>query len=73
MLDIKPKTSLGIDISSEWINVALIKRVKDEVKLLKAARAAVPEEAIVNGNIADPGLLARTIRDLLKRNKIHWH
>ena len=73
MLDIKSKISLGIDITSEWINIALVKRVKDELKLLKSARAKVPEGAMTDGNISDAGLLARMIRDLLKQNKIRTH
>jgi len=69
-LSIINKTSLGIDISNGRINLALLKQAKDGVKLLKTAGTAVPEGAIIDGNVKDPPALADAIKQLLTSNKI---
>ncbi len=68
---ISRRTSLGIDISDNFISVVLLRDGKKGPELVKAARQALPEGAIVDGNIADPSLLAKTIKELLAKNKIH--
>ena len=67
----KTGTALGIDISSNGISLAVVKRSKKGVELLKAATGAVPEGAIKDGNIQDPALIARAIKELKSRNKIY--
>jgi Tfp pilus assembly protein PilN len=67
------KTALGIDISDNRINLALLKRDKNRVKLLKAAGGPIPDGAIKNGNIEDPVILADAIKELKTRNKIRAH
>lgn len=64
------KTALGIDISNSQISLALLRRNKGGVELVKAASGPVPEGAIKNGNIEEPDLLAKSIRELKSRNKI---
>ncbi len=64
------KTSLGIDISAGKINLALLKRDKGEVKLLKAASGPLPEGVVVDGNIIEPVALANAIKKLVSANKM---
>lgn len=65
------KTALGIDISNGRINLALLKKTKSGVKLLKAASGTFPHQAIHNGNIEDATALAKAIKKLMAKNKIH--
>jgi len=65
------RTALGIDISDGRINLALLKKHGDGVKLLKAASGPVPDGAIKNGNIENPAALAKAIRKLKTKNGIH--
>jgi len=69
----RSQTALGIDISNSRINLALLKSDKGTVKLLKAAGSPVPDGAIKNGDIEDPAILSRAIKDLKARNKIRTH
>jgi Tfp pilus assembly protein PilN len=64
------KTSLGIDISAGKINLALLKRDKGEVKLLRAASGPLPEGVVVDGNIIEPVALAAAIKKLVSANKM---
>jgi len=64
------KTALGIDISGGRISLALLKSDKSGVKLLKAVSGPVPEGAIRKGNIEEPAMLAKAIKELKARNKI---
>jgi len=64
------KTSLGIDISENQINVALLRQLGSEIELVKAASAPVPKGAITGGNITNPTSLAGAIKKLLTQNKI---
>jgi hypothetical protein len=63
-------TALGVDISNNQISLALLRKSKGGVELVKAASGSVPEGAIKNGNIEEPDLLAKSIRELKSRNKI---
>ncbi len=67
------RTALGIDISDSRINLALLKKHGDSVKLLKAAGCPVPEGAIKDGNIENAAALAKAIRKLKARNGIRVH
>ena len=66
----RTKTALGIDISNGQINLALLKRDKNGLELLKAASSPVPDGAIKNGNIEDYAILSKVIKELKTRNKI---
>ena len=60
-MKLRAKTALGIDLSDGRINLALLEKNKDGVKLLKTATGTIPEGAIENGNIEDqPGLQIST-------------
>lgn len=64
------KTSLGIDISDNRISLSVLRRNKKGVELVKSATGPVLEGAIKNGNIEDPALLAKSIRELKNRSRI---
>jgi Tfp pilus assembly protein PilN len=64
------KTALGIDISNGEIKLALLKKGKNGLELLKAASSPVPDGAIKDGNIEDAAVLAKAIKELKKRSKI---
>jgi len=66
----EPKIALGIEISDGRINLALLKKKKSGIELLKTASGSVPDGAIKNGNIEDASALARTIKELKSKNKI---
>jgi len=64
------KTALGVDITESHINLALLRQTAKGIELIKAATGSVPEGAIKNGNIEDPIVLARAIKELKTRKKI---
>ena len=64
------KTALGIDISNGRISMALLGRVKNSVKVLKAGSAPIPKGAIKDGCIEEPEVLAKAIKELKSHNKI---
>ena len=66
-------TALGIDISGGRINLALLKKHGDTVKLLKAADCPVPDGAIRDGNIENDAVLAGAIKKLKAKNGIGVH
>ncbi len=67
---LKRRTALGVDISEGRINLALVARNGDGVRLLKADSGPVPDGAIKDGNVTDPTALARAIKKLKARNLI---
>jgi Tfp pilus assembly protein PilN len=64
------KTALGIDVSQGRISMALLRKKGGSVELVKAASGPVPEGAMKNGNIEDPAMLAKGIKDLKARSRI---
>ena len=58
------KTVLGIDISDKQINLAMLRKDGNSVRLLKAAGGPVPDGAIRNGNVEEPAVLAKAIKRL---------
>jgi hypothetical protein len=64
---------LGIDISDGRINLALVRKNGDGVKLLRAASGPVPDGAIKDGNVEDATVLAKAIKKLKTKNRIHSH
>jgi len=67
------RTALGIDVSGGRINLALLKKHGDSVKLLKAAGCPVPDGAINDGNIENAAVLAGAIKKLKAKNGIRVH
>jgi hypothetical protein len=67
------RTALGIDICNGRINLALLKKHGDRVRLLKTASCPIPEGAIKGRNIENPAVLAGAIKKLKIKNGIHYH
>src|SRR5438552_16682807 len=56
------KTSVGLDIGSGIIKVAVIDHSGSEAELVKVATTEVAADAIVEGEGMDPGIVAEAIR-----------
>jgi Tfp pilus assembly PilM family ATPase/Tfp pilus assembly protein PilN len=67
---LRTKTALGVDISDKWINLALLKKSRNGVKLLASASAPTPDGAIINGNIENIEVLANAIKTLKNHSRI---
>lgn len=68
----KSNTALGIDISEAGIHMTLLRKLQGGVQLVKAASTSVPAGAVKDGNVEDPVLLSRAIRELKRRTNIRW-
>jgi len=64
------KTAAGIDISQDRISIVLLRNGKNGPELVKSVSVPMPDGAVKDGNIADAGLLAKTIRSMKFRNRI---
>src|SRR5205085_54900 len=58
------KTSVGLDIGSGIIKVAVIDHSGSEAELVKVATTEVAADAILEGEVMDPGIVAEAIRGL---------
>src|SRR2546426_10547213 len=58
------KTSVGLDIGSGIIKLAVIDHSGNEPELVKGATTEVAADAIVEGEGMDPGLVSEAIRGL---------
>src|SRR6266478_4829768 len=58
------KTSVGLDIGSGIIKLAVIDHSGSEPELVKVATTEVAADAIVEGEVMDPGLVSEAIRGL---------
>ncbi len=61
----RARTTVGLDIGSGLIKLAVISHGTGEPILTKVAFAPVVDDAIVEGEVMDPGLVAEAIRGLL--------
>ena len=66
----RAKTSLGLDISQDQINITLLEQRDEEIKVVKGVQAPVPAGLMSESNIVDPSGLAKVIRSTLTQNKI---
>jgi type IV pilus assembly protein PilM len=62
-----PKRSVGLDIGSGLLKVAVVDHGKDQPQLDRVALEELPGSAIVDGEVVDPGLVSGAIRDLFGR------
>src|SRR5438046_10317637 len=58
------KTSVGLDIGSGIIKLVVIDHGGSEPELVKVATTEVATDAIVEGEVMDPGIVAEAIRGL---------
>ncbi|MEJ7810584.1 MAG: type IV pilus assembly protein PilM [Gemmatimonadaceae bacterium] len=61
----RKRTTVGLDIGSGLIKVAVIDHGKGEPELAKVAITQLHTDAIVEGEVMDPGMVANAIRDAL--------
>ena len=61
----RKKTTVGLDIGSGLVKVAVIDHSKREPELVKAAVAPLLADAIVEGEVMDPGIVAEAIQTAL--------
>jgi type IV pilus assembly protein PilM len=61
----KKKMTVGLDIGSGLIKVAVVDHSKREPELVKVAVAPLLADAIVDGEVMDPGIVAEAIRGAL--------
>src|SRR5947208_16726087 len=58
------KTSVGLDIGSGIIKLVVIDHSGSEPELAKVATTEVAADAIVEGEVMDPGIVAEAVRGL---------
>ena len=61
----RKKTTIGLDIGSGLVKVAVIEHGKGEPELAKVAITPLLADAIVEGEIMDPGIVAEAVRGAL--------
>ncbi len=62
----RKKTTIGLDIGSGLVKVAVIEHTKGEPELVKVAVAPVLADAIVEGEVMDPGLVCEAVLGALE-------
>lgn len=65
------RTALGVDISNGEVNLALLGKGRKGIRLLKAARGPIPDGVVENGVIKDAAALAKCIKRLKAKARIH--
>ncbi len=60
-------TALGIDISDNTVSLALLKRSRKGIELVRTAEGPVPAGVIKDGNIINAPALARTVKQLKQK------
>jgi type IV pilus assembly protein PilM len=63
----RKKTTIGLDIGSGMIKVAVIDHGRGEPELTKVVIAPLLADAIVEGEVMDPGIVTDTIRSALEQ------
>ena len=66
----RARSTVGLDIGSGYIKAVVINHGSGQPVLEKVAMARVPDDAIVEGEVMDPSLVADTVRSLLDRAQI---
>ena len=61
----RSKTTIGLDIGSGLIKVAVVDHSKAEPELVKVAITPLIADAIVDGEVMDPGIVAEAIQSAL--------
>jgi Tfp pilus assembly protein PilN len=60
-MNIAAATALGIDVSQTRIAVALIKKDRSRIRLIRSVSGPVPADAMLNGSVSNAQALARAI------------
>ncbi len=64
------KSTVGLDVGSGFIKASVIDHSKDIPQLEKVVVSPIEGDAIVDGDIVDPGLVADAISSMFEREKI---
>ncbi len=64
------RTVAGIDISQDRISIVVLQKGQKGPELVKSVVAPMPRGAVKDGNIENPSLLCRAIRELKLNNRI---
>src|SRR5687768_7995629 len=62
----RKKTTVGIDIGSGLVKVAVVDHSKSSPELVRVAIAPLPDDAIVDGEVMDPHLVSDVIRTTIE-------
>ena len=62
----RSKQSVGLDISSGFVKIVVVDHSGDQPEVCGVAMRPLVADAIVEGEIMDPGLVADTIRDVFR-------
>ncbi|MFQ5689649.1 MAG: type IV pilus assembly protein PilM [Gemmatimonadota bacterium] len=66
----RAKRTVGLDIGSGLVKAVVVDHSKDVPQLEKVAFCSVEGDAIVDGDVVDPGLVADTLREMFEREEI---
>jgi type IV pilus assembly protein PilM len=69
----RKKTTIGLDIGSGLVKVAVIEHGRGDPELVKVAIAPVLADAIVEGEIMDPGLVCEAVQSALQHAGVKGH
>ena len=62
----RKKTTVGLDIGSGLVKVAVVDHSKSTPELVRVAITPLPDDAIVEGEIMDPHLVSDVIRTTIE-------
>src|SRR5918994_4257568 len=63
-------SAVGVDIGTSAVRIAEVTRGRGGASLLRFGQAALPEGAVVDGEIVDAGPVSETVAQLMKRTKV---
>ena len=66
----RTRTSVGLDIGSGQIKLAVISHGTGEPVLSKVAMVPLADDAIVEGEVMDPGIVSGAVRDLFEKSGV---
>lgn len=66
----RTRTSVGLDIGSGQIKLAVISHGSGEPVLSKVAMVPLADDAIVEGEVMDPGMVSSAVRDLFEKSGV---
>ena len=66
----RTRSTVGLDIGSGYIKVVTISHTSGQPVLERVALARVPDDAIVEGEVMDPSVVADAVRQLLAQTQI---
>ncbi len=62
----RSKKSVGLDIGSGFVKVVVVDHSGDQPEVIQVAMRPLVADAIVEGEVMDPGLVSDTVRDVFK-------